>query len=112
MTASPDPPAVCEKRRRNPSPTAEPLPNKHTSANPMEPCRSTPTPDARRTGRLAYRRHSVPAGQRVTQRRTGPAARTDDPLAGAPAPTSTGANPAAGEVSHLERLHAQMIADL
>jgi phospholipase C len=38
--------------------------------------------------------------------------RTDDPLAGVTAPTSTGANPAAGEVSHLQQLHAQMIADL
>jgi phospholipase C len=38
--------------------------------------------------------------------------RTDDPLAGVVAPTSTGKNPAAGEVSHLEQLHAQMIADL
>jgi phospholipase C len=40
------------------------------------------------------------------------APRTDDPLAGVTAPTSTGANPAAGEVSHLQQLHAQMIADL
>jgi phospholipase C len=38
--------------------------------------------------------------------------RTDDPLAGVTAPTSAGQNPAAGEVSHLEQLHAQMIADL
>jgi phospholipase C len=38
--------------------------------------------------------------------------RTDDPLAGVTAPTSTGASPAAGEVSHLQQLHAQMIADL
>jgi phospholipase C len=38
--------------------------------------------------------------------------RTDDPLAGVVAPTSSGANPAAGEVSHLQELHAQMIADL
>jgi phospholipase C len=38
--------------------------------------------------------------------------RTDDPLAGVIAPTSSAANPAAGEVSHLEQLHAQMIADL
>lgn len=38
--------------------------------------------------------------------------RTDDPLAGVVAPTSTGKNPAAGEVSHLQQLHAQMIADL
>jgi len=38
--------------------------------------------------------------------------RTDDPLAGVVAPTSTGANPAAGEVSHLQQVHAEMIADL
>jgi phospholipase C len=38
--------------------------------------------------------------------------RTDDPLAGVVAPVSTGPNPAAGEVSHLQQLHAQMIADL
>ena len=38
--------------------------------------------------------------------------RTDDPLAGVTAPTSTGENPAAGQVSHLQQLHAQMIADL
>jgi phospholipase C len=38
--------------------------------------------------------------------------RTDDPLAAVVAPTSTGDNPAAGEVSHLQQLHAQMIADL
>ncbi|HSZ48400.1 MAG TPA: alkaline phosphatase family protein [Streptosporangiaceae bacterium] len=38
--------------------------------------------------------------------------RTDDPLAGVVAPTSSGANPAAGEVSHLQQLHAQMISDL
>jgi phospholipase C len=38
--------------------------------------------------------------------------RTDDPLAGVVAPTSTGENPASEEVSHLEQLHAQMIADL
>jgi phospholipase C len=41
-----------------------------------------------------------------------PTPRTDDPLAGVVAPTSTGANPARGEVSHLEQVHAQMIADL
>jgi phospholipase C len=38
--------------------------------------------------------------------------RTDDPLAGVVAPTSTGENPATGQVSHLQQLHAQMIADL
>jgi phospholipase C len=38
--------------------------------------------------------------------------RTDDPLAGVTAPTSTGANPAAGEVSHLQQLQAQMISEL
>ena len=38
--------------------------------------------------------------------------RTDDPIAGVVAPVSTGANPAAGEVSHLEQLHAQMISNL
>jgi phospholipase C len=38
--------------------------------------------------------------------------RTDDPLAGVIAPTSSGANPAASEVSHLQQLHAHMIADL
>jgi len=38
--------------------------------------------------------------------------RADDPLAGVVAPTSTGPNPAAGEVSRLDQLHAQMTADL
>jgi phospholipase C len=38
--------------------------------------------------------------------------RTDDPLAGVVAPTSSGANPAAGEVSHLLQLHAQQISNL
>jgi phospholipase C len=38
--------------------------------------------------------------------------RTDDPLVGVTAPTSTGASPARGEVSHLQQLHAQMIDDL
>jgi phospholipase C len=38
--------------------------------------------------------------------------RTDDPIAGVVAPTSTGANPAAAEVSHLQQLHAQMISNL
>jgi phospholipase C len=38
--------------------------------------------------------------------------RTDDPLAGVVPPTSAGQNPAASNVSHLQSLHAQMIADL
>ncbi len=38
--------------------------------------------------------------------------RTDDPLTGVVAPSSSGANPAAGEVSHLLQLHAQQISDL
>jgi phospholipase C len=38
--------------------------------------------------------------------------RTDDPIAGVVAPTSTGKNPASHEVSHLQQIHAQMIADL
>jgi phospholipase C len=38
--------------------------------------------------------------------------RTDDPLSGVVAPTSTGANPAVGEVSHLLQLHAQQISNL
>ncbi len=38
--------------------------------------------------------------------------RTDDPLAGVVAPTSSTPNPAAGEVSHLQQLHAQMISNL
>ncbi len=41
-----------------------------------------------------------------------PAPRTDDPLAGVVAPTSSGANPAAGEVSQLLQLHAQQISNL
>ena len=40
------------------------------------------------------------------------APRTDDPLAGIVAPVSSGANPAAGEVSHLQKVQAQMVADL
>jgi phospholipase C len=40
------------------------------------------------------------------------APRTDDPIAGAVAPTAAGPNQAAGEVSALLRLHAQQIADL
>ena len=38
--------------------------------------------------------------------------RTDDPLAGVVAPTSSGANPAVAEVSNLQSLHAQMVGDL
>jgi phospholipase C len=38
--------------------------------------------------------------------------RTDDPLAGVQAPVSSGANPAAGQVSHLQQLQAQMTATL
>ncbi len=38
--------------------------------------------------------------------------RTDDPLAGVSAPTSSGANPAAGEVSQLLSAHAQQVSDL
>jgi phospholipase C len=38
--------------------------------------------------------------------------RTDDPMAGVTAPTSSGQNPAAGEVSHLLSLQAQQVSDL
>jgi len=38
--------------------------------------------------------------------------RTDDPIAGVVAPTAAGQNPAAGEVSQLQQLHAQMISNL
>jgi phospholipase C len=38
--------------------------------------------------------------------------RTDDPMAGVTAPTSSGQNPAAGEVSHLQTLQAQQVSDL
>jgi phospholipase C len=38
--------------------------------------------------------------------------RADDPLAGVVAPTSSGANPAAGTVSHLQQLHAQLASSL
>jgi phospholipase C len=38
--------------------------------------------------------------------------RTDDPLAGVVAPTSSGENPAAGQVSHIQQLQAQMAAVL
>jgi phospholipase C len=40
------------------------------------------------------------------------APRSDDPLAGVSAPTSSGANPAAGEVSQLLSAHAQQVSDL
>jgi phospholipase C len=38
--------------------------------------------------------------------------RTDDPMAGVTAPTATGPNPAAGEVSHLLSLQAQQVSEL
>ncbi|MBV6699372.1 alkaline phosphatase family protein [Kitasatospora aureofaciens] len=38
------------------------------------------------------------------------APRTDDPLAGVTVPTATGPNPAAGETSHLEQVHADLVA--
>ncbi len=38
--------------------------------------------------------------------------RTDDPLAGVTVPTSTGANPAAAEVSHIQQVGAQLTAQL
>ena len=38
--------------------------------------------------------------------------RTDDPLAGVTVPTSTGANPAAAEVSHIQQVDAQLTAQL
>ena len=38
--------------------------------------------------------------------------RTDDPLAGVTAPVSGGANPAAGHVSHLQQLQAEMVSHL
>jgi len=38
--------------------------------------------------------------------------RTDDPLAGVTAPVSTGANPAAGHVSHLQQAQAEMVSHL
>jgi phospholipase C len=38
--------------------------------------------------------------------------RPDDPLEGVSPPTSSGTNPAVNEVSHLQQLHAQMVADL
>ncbi|MGO9079759.1 MAG: hypothetical protein ACLQDY_12045 [Streptosporangiaceae bacterium] len=39
-------------------------------------------------------------------------ARTDDPLAGVIAPTSSGANPAAAEVSHIQAIDAQLTSQL
>jgi phospholipase C len=38
--------------------------------------------------------------------------RTDDPLAGVTVPTSSGANPAAAEVSHIQQIDAQLTAAL
>jgi phospholipase C len=38
--------------------------------------------------------------------------RTDDPLAGVTAPVSSGANPAAGHVSHLQQVQAEMVSHL
>jgi phospholipase C len=38
--------------------------------------------------------------------------RTDDPLAGVTAPVSSGANPAAGEVSHIQQVGAQLASEL
>jgi phospholipase C len=40
------------------------------------------------------------------------APRTDDPLAGVTAPVSTGANPAAGTVSHLMQVQAELVSNL
>jgi phospholipase C len=40
------------------------------------------------------------------------APRTDDPLAGVIAPASTGANPAAAEVSHIQQIDAQLTSQL
>jgi phospholipase C len=40
------------------------------------------------------------------------APRNDDPMAGVTAPTSSGPNPAAGEVSHLLSLQAQQVSEL
>ncbi len=40
------------------------------------------------------------------------APRADDPLTGVVAPPAASANPAAGEVSHMQQLQAQMVADL
>jgi phospholipase C len=38
--------------------------------------------------------------------------RTDDPLAGVTIPVSSGANPAAGEVSHIQQINAELTAQL
>jgi phospholipase C len=38
--------------------------------------------------------------------------RTDDPLAGVVVPSSKGANPAAGRPSHLQRVYAELVAQL
>ena len=38
--------------------------------------------------------------------------RTDDPLAGMTAPASSGSNPAAGEVSHIQMIHAELTSEL
>jgi phospholipase C len=38
--------------------------------------------------------------------------RTDDPLAGVTAPVATGANPAAGQVSHLQQVQAELVSNL
>ncbi len=40
------------------------------------------------------------------------APRTDDPLAGVRAPVSSGANPAAAEVSHIQQVDAQLTSEL
>jgi phospholipase C len=40
------------------------------------------------------------------------APRTDDPLSGVVVPVSTGTNPAAGEVSHIQQIDAQLTAEL
>lgn len=40
------------------------------------------------------------------------APRTDDPLAGVTVPVSSGANPGAGEISHLQQIDAQLTAQL
>jgi CxxC motif-containing protein (DUF1111 family) len=38
--------------------------------------------------------------------------RTDDPLAGAAVPTSTGANPSAALSSHLQRMYAEQLSQV
>jgi phospholipase C len=40
------------------------------------------------------------------------AARTDDPLAGIVVPISSGANPSAGQPSHLQKVYADLVARL